>query len=114
MAALGWREPAADVIAGVGRAWTVAVVRCWVPRHIRSLTGAAVRRMQDASHRGRCHNVRYCRLAEELGSAVDQVDGLEWSGTAMPDTTAAYAAELDGAGQGDGDLSAPRGEPQRP
>ena len=74
------------------------------------------RRPADPGHQpsGPLHNVRYCRLAEELGSAVDQVDGLEWSGTAMPDTTAAYAAELDGAGQGDGDLSAPRGEPQRP
>jgi hypothetical protein len=68
-----------------------------VALHEAAHEAAAARQIQDTSRQGRYHNVRYRRLAEELGLAVEQVDRFGWSGTAVPDATAAaYAAELAG------------------
>ncbi|MGH3233143.1 MAG: hypothetical protein ACRDOH_07785 [Streptosporangiaceae bacterium] len=56
---------------------------------------ASTRGIRDTSRQGRYHNTRYRRLAEELGLAVAQVDGIGWSGTTVTDAAAAvYAAEI--------------------
>jgi hypothetical protein len=56
---------------------------------------ATVREVQDTSRQGRFHNTRYRALAEELGLIVTKADSIGWSGTTVPDATAAlYRAEL--------------------
>src|SRR6266571_146279 len=49
-----------------------------VALHEAAHAAAAVRRIQDTSRQGRYHNVRYRRLAEELGLPVEQMDGFGW------------------------------------
>ncbi|MDQ2811519.1 MAG: hypothetical protein M3Z75_06475 [Actinomycetota bacterium] len=56
---------------------------------------ASVREIQDTSRQGRFHNTRYRALAEELGLTVAKTEPIGWSGTTVPDATAAlYRAEL--------------------
>jgi hypothetical protein len=56
---------------------------------------ATTREIQDTSRQGRFHNTRFKALAEELGLAVAKTGTIGWSGTTVPDATAAlYRAEL--------------------
>lgn len=56
---------------------------------------ADARGIQDTSRQGRYHNSRYRDLATELGLEISKVDGIGWSGTHVPDeTAAAYQDEL--------------------
>ena len=99
------------------RGWMVGRARpCgrfWPPSCARPRTGlAAARGIQNTSRQGRYHNAQYRRLAEELGLAVEQSGGFGWSGTTVPDATAAvYAGELGRAGRRAGGLAA-AGEPR--
>jgi hypothetical protein len=57
---------------------------------------AQARRIQDTSRGGRYHNRRYATLARELGLEVASVKPIGWSGTTVPEpTAAAYAAQLE-------------------
>jgi hypothetical protein len=57
---------------------------------------ADVRGLKDTSRDGRYHNARYRSVAVELGLAVTQMPGLGWASTRLlPETAAAYAAELE-------------------
>jgi hypothetical protein len=56
---------------------------------------AHARGIQDTSRQGRYHNARYRDLATELGLQITKVEDIGWSGTHIPDTTAAtYAPQL--------------------
>jgi hypothetical protein len=55
---------------------------------------AQARDVQDTSRQGRSHNRRYATLARELGLDVASVQPIGWSATTVPDTTAAYAGQL--------------------
>lgn len=53
------------------------------------------RGIQDTSRNGRYHNAKFKALAEELGLIINQVPGIGWSETIVPDETAKlYAPQL--------------------
>jgi hypothetical protein len=54
---------------------------------------AYARTVSDTSRQGRYHNRRYATLARELGLQVAHLDPIGWSGTSVPDPTAARYAE---------------------
>jgi hypothetical protein len=57
---------------------------------------AQARRLRDTSRQGRYHNGRYAALARELGLEVTVQPPIGWSGTSVPEpTAAAYAAQLE-------------------
>lgn len=49
---------------------------------------ARVRNIRDTSREGRYHNLRFARLAEEVGLEVAQHPTIGWSLTTVPDATA--------------------------
>lgn len=56
---------------------------------------ASTRGIGDTSRQGRWHNARFRNLAAELGLDVAKVASLGWSGTTVPDATAAlYRSEI--------------------
>lgn len=56
---------------------------------------AQTREMRDTSRGGRYHNRRFRQLAEELGLTIAETPPIGWSGTTVPETTAAeYAGVL--------------------
>ena len=77
----GLRRPARDVLATL--------------LHEAAHALADARGVQDTSRQGRYHNIRFARLARELGLDVTKSPRLGWSTTTVPDHTAAeYAAQL--------------------
>jgi hypothetical protein len=57
---------------------------------------AEVRGIADTSGKGVYHNLKFRRLAEELGLVVTDVGGRGWSHTTVPETTAAlYAPQVE-------------------
>jgi hypothetical protein len=54
---------------------------------------AEVRGIKDTSRQGRYHNQRYADLARILGLDVTQVAPIGWSGTSVPEATAATYAD---------------------
>lgn len=57
---------------------------------------ADARAVKDTSRKGQYHNVRFKKIAEEVGLAVQKDDRIGWSLTAMrPETAVAYAIEIE-------------------